>query len=81
MGSLACFHFYLIICEFGLCISSVGVRVMTQSSPVTDSVGEDGKENHTMFGTLRGRLCLLAQTVLWLIESGVVFMCSPNICH
>lgn len=81
MGSFACFNFCLLICEFGLCITSVGVRAMTQSSPVTDSVGEEGKENHTKFGILCGRLCLLAQIVLGLIESYVVFMYSPNSHH
>lgn len=34
--------------------------------------------HHATFEVLSGRLCLLAQTILWLTENCVVFMC-PNI--
>jgi hypothetical protein len=44
-GGFVCFNFCLLICDFSLCVTAVGVR---WSLPVTDSVGEDGKENHTI---------------------------------
>lgn len=65
MGGFTCFNFYWLICGFSLCITAVGVRVMTWPLPVTDSVGEDGKENHTI--------------TLWLVHCVGGLVCWPRL--